>query len=253
MHDWAPGYGDGKGPMSTSDLERRYASIASLVSNLSKVKILDFGSGNGSMVERFNEEFEAFGLEPESNARAVAISKGLKIFATIDDLANGALKFDVITLFHVIEHISEPSKIITSLKALLKPGGFCVIETPNSMDALLTLYECEQFEDFTYWSHHPMLYSQKSLEVLFLNSGFKVTESVGIQRYPIENHLYWLSNGKPGGHDIWKGKFSATLNGIYAQQLVELGVSDTIWLVGKKNRVDRSGLKEFVAPQVAEP
>jgi len=180
MHDWAPGYGDSIGPRLTSDLERRYASVASLVPKHSKVKILDFGCGNGSMVERFNEEFEAFGLEPESNARAVAISKGQNIFASIDEIANDAFKFDVITLFHVIEHISEPLKTMESIKALLKSDGFCVIETPNSMDALLTLYECERFQDFTYWSHHPLLHSQKSLEALFLTSGFKVTESVGI-------------------------------------------------------------------------
>lgn len=235
MHEWALGYGEGEGSRLTSDLERRYTSVASLVSGFSTVKILDVGCGMGSMVERFNKKFEAFGLEPESNARRVAISKGLQIFATIEETVKSALKFDVITLFHVIEHISEPSGIIDSLRNLLKPNGFCVIETPNSMDALLTLYECAQFQDFTYWSHHPMLHSQESLEVLFLDSDFEVIENTGIQRYPIENHLYWLSNGKPGGHDIWKGKFSADLNSIYARQLVELGISDTIWLVAKKN------------------
>lgn len=234
MHNWAPGHSDGKGPKPKSDLARRCASIASMAAENSIKSVLDFGSGNGAMVEKFEEDFEAYGLEPDSVARNSAISRDLTIFATVDEIIKSGLRFDLITLFHVIEHLSKPSEVISELRDLLKPAGFCVVETPNSMDALLTLYECEQFQDFTYWSHHPMLHSQRSLEALFSNAGWEITESSGVQRYPIENHLYWLSKRQPGGHEVWKGLFGSELDAVYARQLVEMGVSDTIWLVARK-------------------
>ena len=235
MHDWTPRIGDGKGPKPKSDLLRRYNSVAKLLETRPDPKILDFGCGDGSMVQKFSENFATYGLEPETEARNVGISKGLKIFSTTDEITRQALKFDAITLFHVIEHIYEPTQVINNLKKLLSPGGLCIVETPNSMDALLTLYECEQFQNFTYWSHHPMLHSRNSLEALFKNSRFEVIENRGVQRYPIENHLYWLSKGKPAGHEIWQGKFSAELDSLYASQLVEMGISDTLWLVAQKH------------------
>lgn len=234
MHDWTPGHGDGKGPRLNLDLIRRYQSVAQLIADRPNTKILDFGCGEGLMIQKFNENFVAYGLEPELEARNTGIAKGLKIFSTIKEIAMQSLKFDIITLFHVIEHIYEPTQLMEDIRDLLNPKGFCVVETPNSMDALLTLYASEPFQNFTYWSHHPMLHSRKSLEALFNNRGFEVVESIGVQRYPIENHLYWLSKGEPGGHEIWKGKFTAELDNLYANQLVAMDISDTLWLVAKK-------------------
>jgi len=50
-----------------------------------------------------------------------------------------------------------------------------------------------------------------------------------IQRYPLSNHLYWLSNNKPGGHQKW-GNFidSPELTKAYESQLSSMGVTDTV-------------------------
>lgn len=47
-----------------------------------------------------------------------------------------------------------------------------------------------------------MLHSHESLAELVERNDFKVLENEGIKRYGLEKHLYWLSNGKPNGHDI---------------------------------------------------
>ncbi len=49
-----------------------------------------------------------------------------------------------------------------------------------------------------------------------------------VQRYPLENHLYWLSQGKPGGHFRWSFMESDALNRQYGAMLANLGVADTI-------------------------
>jgi len=46
-------------------------------------------------------------------------------------------KFDVITLFHVLEHFDDPRAVLKQLKSMLAKGGIIVIEVPNADDALL--------------------------------------------------------------------------------------------------------------------
>ena len=48
------------------------------------------------------------------------------------------------------------------------------------------------------------------------------------QRYPLSNHLYWLSQGGPGGHKEWKSLNSPDLNEEYAKAIAKIGKSDTI-------------------------
>ncbi len=128
---------------------------------------------------------------------------------------------DVVTLFHVIEHLYDPSRELARIYELLNPGGLVVIETPNSCDALLTKYKNLNFKNFTYWSYHPMLHSHKSLNLLVTRNKFKILECGGVQRYDLSNHLYWLSNGKPGGHVIWNEMFSDDTIQSYNKDLIK--------------------------------
>lgn len=62
--------------------------------------------------------------------------------------------FDVITMFHVFEHLKNPGKWLDEIARALKPRGILFIEVPNANDVLLSFYESEAFADFTYWSAH---------------------------------------------------------------------------------------------------
>ena len=62
--------------------------------------------------------------------------------------------YDLITAFHVIEHLPDPLKTLKVLANKLSSGGRMVIEVPSSEDILLTLYESDAFRRFTYWSQH---------------------------------------------------------------------------------------------------
>ena len=78
---------------------------------------------------------------------------------------------------------------------MLKPGELIVIETPNAYYALVTKYGFNTFQNFTYWLHHPILHSHESLATLVLRIGFSIVENMGLQRYGLANHLYWLVKG----------------------------------------------------------
>ena len=140
----------------------------------------------------------------------------------------GGGTYDLITSFHVIEHLADPRQILQDFKKFLSENGRIVIEVPSSSDALLTLYESEPFQHFTYWSQHLYLFNAKTLETLVQQSGLKVISIQQYQRYPLSNHLYWLSKGKPGGHKFWSFLDSPLLQQAYADTLARIGQCDTL-------------------------
>jgi ubiquinone/menaquinone biosynthesis C-methylase UbiE len=233
MHDWAAGYG---GTLETpkEDISRRLEAIKELSSSGDVKTILDFGSGKGEMVFALAKYFKASGLEPEDNARRRCLNKDLEIYSSTDEIQMKEVSFDLVTLFHVVEHFYKPSLELKRIYDLLRPGGYLIVETPNSQDALLTKYKSKAFSDFTYWSHHPMLHSSYSLAKLISKTGFEIMENTQVQRYGLSNHMYWLTNGQPGGHVIWEGMFSQITESLYQKDLVNSNISDTLWIVSKK-------------------
>jgi len=234
MHDWSQGYG-GTLELPKEDVNRRLIEMYKLHKQSNVQNLLDFGSGRGEMLQALHQSFNVTGLEPESEARIQCQSNGYLVFDSWDSINSLATKFDLVTMFHVIEHLYSPHEELARVHKGLKSGGLLVIETPNSNDALLTLYNSESFSNFTYWSHHPMLHSHTSLQLLVESCGFRVIQNVGHQRYNLANHLYWLTAGKPGGHEVMKNLFSENTNLAYAIDLEKIGKSDTIWLVAVKD------------------
>ncbi len=131
-------------------------------------------------------------------------------------------------MFHVLEHIPDPKSILGELKEMLAGGGQIVVEVLNADDALLTFYNNSPFSHFTYWSCHLFLYTAKTLQMLFDQMNLKVNYIKQIQRYPLSNHLHWLANGKPGGHQKWHFLDSQELHAAYLKQLAAIGKCDTI-------------------------
>jgi len=90
------------------------------------------------------------------------------------------------------------------------------------------LFGCEPFTHFTYWSQHLFLFNPRTLSDLVRQAGLKLHWLKQVQRYPLSNHLYWLSQGKPGGHQKWVFINSPVLDDAYSAQLAALGRCDTL-------------------------
>ena len=142
--------------------------------------------------------------------------------------------YDLISAFHVIEHLPDPKEILKSLASMLAKNGRIVIEVPSSEDALLTLYESEDFQNFTYWSQHLFLFNPETLRQLAVQAGLRVVSIQQYQRYSLSNHLYWLSQGKPGGHKQWSFLDTPALNEAYKSSLASIGKCDTILAILEK-------------------
>lgn len=234
MHNWALGHGDNL-PGPAADALRRVRAIKEARKVYKFKSILDFGCGSGGMLEALSHQYKIIGIEPDAGAREIANQKNFRVYDTAEAVIERGLTVDVITLFHVVEHFYDASVELTRIFRILKPNGLLIIETPNSKDALLTKYESPGFQNFTYWSHHPMLHSHESLAALVTRNGFTILENQGAQRYDLNNHLYWLSKGLPGGHDVWNGNLSRATIDNYAEDLIKSRTCDTLWLVAQKN------------------
>ena len=210
------------------DDERRFQYFKSALPNK---RLLDFGCGTGGfLLKAQNLATIAHGIEPETRLNSHYENRDLTVFQRLSDIPRGIRGggYDIITMFHVLEHIPDPKAILSELTEMLSNGGQIIVEVPNADDALLTLYQCEPFSNFTYWGCHLFLFTAKTLKMLFSQINLKVNYIKQIQRYPLANHLYWLANGKPGGHQKWHFLNLPELHAAYEKQLAAIGKCDTI-------------------------
>jgi 2-polyprenyl-3-methyl-5-hydroxy-6-metoxy-1,4-benzoquinol methylase len=207
------------------DDQRRYEFVKNSIINHD---LMDFGSGAGGfLIEAKSSCKSVSGLELDKKVKNFYESNGVIYENDIDTLKPNS--YDTITMFHVMEHLSDPVEILKKLASSLKDEGSIIIEVPNANDALLTIYENEGFSNFTYWSCHLFLFTQYTLEKVFKRAGYKVEFIKHIQRYPLSNHMFWLAKNKPGGHKHWSGFLdNERLNKEYEASLASIGATDTI-------------------------
>ena len=171
-------------------------------------------------------------IEPdESTASQRDAIAGLRQFTTLEAAAEAGLAVDAICLFHVFEHLPDPVSWIAAAKRLLAPGGHLVIEIPSLDDPLLSLYRSTPYREFYFQKQHPFVYSAASLRRVLEHQGFSA-EMIPYQRYGLENHLAWLTAGKPGGSAEFREIFSGS-EAAYKAALEGRGCTDTVFAVAK--------------------
>ncbi|MEB2783402.1 class I SAM-dependent methyltransferase [Algoriphagus persicinus] len=96
-----------------------------------KGNYLDYGCGTAELLTKAKKEgWNVTGIEPNENARKLANSKlEEKVYKSINDLPKGS--FDIITLYHVLEHIHSLRKTTKQLLKHLESGGYILIAVPN--------------------------------------------------------------------------------------------------------------------------
>jgi 2-polyprenyl-3-methyl-5-hydroxy-6-metoxy-1,4-benzoquinol methylase len=153
---------------------------------------LDVGCGDGrflrAMERRGIERGRLFGLELDSRVAETLRAAGYQVECARVEDASFQLegKLDLITMFHVIEHVADPVATVAQLAKWLAPGGILAIETPNrrSLDARLFRR--------TYWGgyHFPRhwhLFTTEGMVRLVARAGLEVVATT----YQT-GHSFWL-------------------------------------------------------------
>ncbi len=214
--------------------------------------VLDVGCSTGHLITGIQDKaHKVYGHE--LSRKEVEFCKNvLKIDVDSIPLAERFEKesMDIITLIFVFEHIGDPIPFLEELKSYLKPDGKLVIVVPNIMDALVSLYDIEEFKKFYYCIEHLYYYAPQTLLQTLEKAGF-TGEAHAVQEYPLTNHLNWIYRKKPSETlaaradmpniglldarmesvlgDFWEG-----VNRDYHDRLLQGGFSDRIWCVAEK-------------------
>ncbi len=156
--------------------------------------LLDLGCSSGGFLQAVaSPSWRLYGIEmSESVAQRAESASGAQVFVgDILDAPYAPASFDVITCFHVFEHLYEPLAVLKKVAEWLKPGGLFYLMVPNIDSAGAKVFK-------TYWyalelPRHLSHFSPKSLSSLARSAGLE-EESLTTHREPfIENSVrYWL-------------------------------------------------------------
>jgi SAM-dependent methyltransferase len=136
-------------------------------------RMLDYGCGRGALGRvAMAAGLDTTGIELDDEARRTAQrDAGLRAYTRLGDLrhAEPDARFDVITLWQVIEHLRRPWEDLEALRELLTPEGFMVIATPNA-ECLRARLEGARWENVSNPTHL-YYFSERSLQRLVGASG----------------------------------------------------------------------------------
>ncbi len=212
------------------DNERRYLSLKKY---FYKKSVLDFGCGWGGFLSLLkNYSDKCSGLEIRKNCINY-IKKKNKFIDIQSNINQFKQNFDVITLFHVLEHMPNQVDSLKLLKKRIKKGGKIIIEVPSAQDYLISLNKLPEFKKFIFWSEHLVLHTEKSLKKVLSVSGFKKIKISHFQRYGYANHMGWLLNKKPGGHEYFGKDIDKRLDNFYKRHLIKTKQADTLIAIAK--------------------
>lgn len=115
---------------------RRVARIEKLVPS---GRLLDIGAGQGDFGAAARAAYDVDGTEVSSEGQRLAKERhGLDLrLGDALELELPQAHYDVITLWHVLEHVAEPGALLARCHALLKPGGVVCVAVPNTNARLL--------------------------------------------------------------------------------------------------------------------
>tara|TARA_R110002020_G_scaffold122487_8_gene278066 strand:+ start:32544 stop:33371 length:828 start_codon:yes stop_codon:yes gene_type:complete len=126
--------------------------------------ILDIGAGTGDFLKHISQRgWNVAGIEPNAAARQKAAQKGIHLKTEYSEL--GTTKYDVITLWHVLEHLPNLEDHIKEIKTRITLGGTLIVAVPNYRS-----YDAQYYG--AYWAaydvpRHLHHFSQKSITLLF--------------------------------------------------------------------------------------
>jgi 2-polyprenyl-3-methyl-5-hydroxy-6-metoxy-1,4-benzoquinol methylase len=112
-------------------IEQKVKLINSLVQP--KGTLLDIGCGTGNFLSAVKlDGWQTFGTEPDPGAREIASKRvGATISEGISEETLGSRQYDIITMWHVLEHVHKLNETIDWLQNHLKPAGRIIIAVPN--------------------------------------------------------------------------------------------------------------------------
>lgn len=140
-------------------------------------RLLDYGAGAGQFARFMAARgFDCVGLEPYSLGTTLEEPNLRLVRAPLASVKESLGKFDVITMWHVLEHLEQPVELLKELRSMLAPDGALVVSVPN-----FASWQSEAFKGG--WFHldpprHLLQFEPSTLEDCLRRAGFTVSKHV---------------------------------------------------------------------------
>jgi len=185
--------------------------------NSQKGNLLDIGAGTGDfLVEAKKSGWTITGIEPSDKAKAISVSKGISFANSLAAIPNYSQ--DVITMWHVLEHVPDVEQQINELKRILKPDGVIIVAVPNYKS-----YDAQYYGSF--WAaydvpRHLWHFSKTAIKKLFAQQDIDL-----IKVLPMKFDSFYVSllseKYKTGKMNFISGFLTGLKSNIKAKQNME--------------------------------
>ncbi|MEK9175089.1 MAG: class I SAM-dependent methyltransferase [Patescibacteria group bacterium] len=152
------------------EVKQRFAIVCRLAGPLGGKTLLEIGSHEGLFLnEALKTGMTVFGIEPNRKAAATAQQNGINVFCgTLEEFKTDRA-YDVVVLFHVLEHFEDPRGALEKIYSLINPGGLLVLEVPN----IASYPACKNEKNWEYINdEHVSYFSPDTIKKLLLSVGF---------------------------------------------------------------------------------
>lgn len=159
-----------------SKLERIYIRMSTFIRTFGMTKEehkswLDIGCGKGTLLFSLMRRFRVYGVEPESSRSDIAKSLigNDRVYGSLDQVQ---FRLDVISAYHVLEHLDEPNDLFDFISSKLNHGGVAIIEVPNkgSLQAIISKAKWPHWDKGIHRTH----FSSKGIALLANNNNLKI-------------------------------------------------------------------------------
>ena len=186
--------------------------------NNNSISVLDIGCGTGDFLKYGITKLNVngVGVEPNNEAATISSSKQINVYKNINELNNE--KYDVITLWHVLEHVIDLTEYFNFFYNQLKDKGTLIIAVPNFKSFDAKHYE----QHWAAWDvpRHLWHFSKKSISIIAKKHDFKL-----IHIKPMYFDSFYVSmlseEYKTGRKNILKAFFIGFLSNLKAKRTKE--------------------------------
>ena len=151
-----------------------------------KTRLLDIGCNIGTFLQLAKEQgYLITGVEPDAKAVEAGLRSGLDIrCGYLHEINLGDARYDIVTLFEVVEHLEDPTGLLKECHRILKPGGFLCMTTGNARSWTVRFLR-EKWDYFDLKFGHISFFNPSSVSTVARRMGFKVvkieTKSVSLK------------------------------------------------------------------------